>query len=471
MSQANVVGGSAQQYSLPLDAQRTVNYRIIVDQDGKSPAGLISRPGLNLIGTTGNGPGRGGILPANGRVFVVSGSGLYEQQIDGSSTLRGTLDQNSGIVTMADNGFQLAVCDQQNLYIFTYATNVFTKVVTANLPSAVTVTFIGGYFIINKSFNSGIFQISAPYDGLTWAALDFATAESSPDSLQRVISISGQLWLVGTNSIEIWSNTGAATFPFQRVNSAAQLAVGALAPFAVAEIDNTMFWISRTDKGFGIVNRADGFSPKRVSTDAIELRLQAATDPSSFRIISYQEAGHTYCSITGGGMETALVLDIATGIWTEDAYLNDSGAYEQPLTSYLFYAFGKIIALDRLNGNVYEQSINFYSDNGADIARDRIFTHIFNKSVRFRIKNLAVFFETGTGNVTGNGTNPVAQLRISEDGGRSFGTTYEGTIGQVGQFNERGVLFWQLGAYFQATFRLRVTEQIKVAVNGAEWNI
>lgn len=469
MVQANVVGGSSQQYSLPLDAQRTVNYRIIVDQDGKSPAGLISRPGLNLLGTTGTGAGRGGILAANGRVFIVSGSGLYEQQNDGSSALRGALDQTSGIVTMADNGFQLAVCDQQNLYILTYATNVFQKVVTANLPSAASVTFIGGYFIVNKAFNSGIFQISAPYDGLTWEALDFATAESSPDSLQRVMNISGQLWLVGSNSIEIWSNTGAASFPFQRVNSAAQLSVGTVAPFAVAEIDNTMFWIGRNERGFGIVNRADGFSPKRVSNDAIELKIQAASDPSSFKIISYQEAGHTYCMITGGGMDTALVLDIATGIWTEDAYLNESGQYEQPLQTYLFYAFGKIIALDRRNGNVYEQSIYYYSDNGDDIARDRIFTHIFNKSIRFKIKNLAVFFETGTGNETV--PNPVAQLRISEDGGRSFGTTYEGAIGQVGQFNERGVLFWQLGSYFQATFRLRVTEQIKIAINGAEFNV
>ena len=471
MVQANVVGGSNQQGSLPFDAQRTVNFRIVTDQDGKTPASLISRPGLNLIGTTGTGPGRGGITAANYRVFVVSGSGLYEQQSDGTSTLRGTLDQNTGIVTMADNGFQLAVCDQQSLYIFTYATNAFQKVVTANLPSAASVAFIGGYFIVNKSFNSGIFQISAPYDGLTWAALGFATAESSPDALLRVMSISGQLWLVGASSIEIWSNTGAAEFPFQRVNSAAQISTGTIAPFGVAEIDNTLFWISRNDKGFGIVYRADGFSPKRVSTDAIELRLQAAPDPSSFHMITYQEAGHTYCTITGAGMETAPVLDIATGLWTEDCYLNSSGTYELPLVVYTFLAFNQIIALDKNNGNIYVQSLNYYSDNGDNIARDRIFTHIFNKSVRFRLKNLAVFFETGTGNEAAPGTNPIAQLRISEDGGRSFGSTYEGFIGQVGQFQERGVMFWQLGAYFQATFRLRVTEQIKVAVNGAEFNI
>lgn len=466
---AGILGGSSRQRSLKQDAQRTVNLWAVQDQDGIDVAALYSRPGLNLLGSTGTGYGRGGLQASNNRVFVVSGSQLFEERGDGSSVLYGSLDSSTGYVTMADNGLQLAACDGISLYIFTYATNVFLKVVNPNLPSASSVIFLDGYFVVSKSPNSGIFQISAPYDGTSWAALDFATAESSPDSLLCVQSIQGQLWLFGVQSTEIWQNTGAASFPFQRTNSAAKLSVGTIAPYTVLEVDNTGYWVGQDKQGKGIVYKADGFSPQRISTTPIELILQAAPDPTNLRGFVYQEMGHTFYIITGGGMETAPVLDLATQLWSEWAYLDEAGNYELPLQSYVFYAFGKIIALDRLNGNVYEQKMDFFSDNGNPIARDRTFTHLFNKSQRFRISNLCIFFEEGVAN--DNIPAPVALLYISADSGRSYGTPFVASLGLVGEFNERGALFWQLGSYFQATFRTRVTDAVKVVICGGEFNV
>ncbi|MFK5281900.1 hypothetical protein ACI3PL_20320, partial [Lacticaseibacillus paracasei] len=92
------------------------------------------------------------------------------------------------------------------------------------------------------------------------------------DSLLRVAAIFGQLWLFGDLSIEPWNNTGNATFPFQRVNSSARLSVGVAAHASVLELDNTAFWVGKDVFGTGIVYKADGFSPQRISTEAIELR-------------------------------------------------------------------------------------------------------------------------------------------------------------------------------------------------------
>lgn len=469
---ANVVGPSARQKSLDLDAQRTINMYAVVDQDGKEPAALYSRPGNKLLGVTGSGPGRGGLLAVgNNRAFVVSGGQLFEEFSDGTSNVLGSLSTTAGIVTMAENGFQLAVCDGTSLYIFTYATNAFIKVSNPNLPSASTVTFLGGYFIISQSPTSGIFQISAPYDGTSWAALDFATAESSPDALLIVLNINGQLALVGSYTTEFWTNTGAAAFPFQRTNNAAILSVGTIAPYSALLLDNTLYMIGRDINGYGIVYKADGYTPVRVSTDPMELRIQAAPDPASLRSFSYQDGGHTFLIITGGGMETALVLDLATQLWTEWAYLNSTGTYELPLTSFLFSAFNKIIALDKTNGNVYVQSGDVYSDNGTEIVRDRTFTHIFNMSKRFRLKNLAVNVETGVGNNISPGANPMCELYISSDGGKTFGNPQVQPIGRIGQYMERGVMFWRLGSYFMATFRFRITASVKVAIVGGNFNI
>lgn len=465
--EAGVVGGSSQELSLPFNAERTVNMYAVLDQRGKKPASLYARPGNALFATVGVGAGRGGFTSTNNRVFDVSGAELYEIFSDGTKTLRGSLNTSAGNITLAENGVQLAICDSVDLYIFTYATNILIRVVSANLPSAASVIFLGGYFIVNRSLTSGIFQISAPYDGTTWGALDFATAESSPDSLVRVANVSGQLWLVGDLTIEVWSNTGAASFPFQRLNSAANLSVGTSSPDSFLQIDNTAYWIGKDRNGSGIIYKADGFTPQRLSTEAIELRLQSAPDVGSLKAMAYQEAGHTFYIITGGGMETALVYDISTRLWCEWAYFNSLGQYELPLTNYLFNAFGKTLALDRTNGNIYHQSQAYFSDNGDEIACDRIFTHIFDNGKPFRVNNLTVNFETGVGNTTI--TDPKVMLYLSNDGGRTFYTYYETALGKIGKFLTRAV-FWRLGRHRQCTFRVRVTDSVKRVITGGGFN-
>ncbi len=464
---AGVVGPSSQEASLPFNAERTVNMYAVLDQQGKKPASLYSRPGNALFANLGSGAGRGGFSAANGRAFIVSGSELYELSSAGAGTLRGSLLTSSGDLTIAENGLQLAICDGRDLYILTYATNVFQRVVSANLPSAASVVFLDGYFIVNRSLTSGIFQISSPYDGLTWAALDFATAESSPDSLLRVAVIFGQLWLFGDTLTEPWNNTGAASFPFQRVNSSARLSVGTIAPSTVLALDNTAFWVGKDENGAGIVYKADGFSPQRISTEAIELRIQSAPSMSTLKAMAYQEAGHVFYIITGGGMETALVYDVSTRLWFEWAYLNTYGQYELPLTNALFYAFGKTLGLDRISGKIYHQSSAYYSDNGEEIARDRIFTHIFDNGNPFLIKNLTVNFETGVGNTTVS--NPKCMLYLSRDGGRTFYVYYEAFMGKIGEFLTR-VVFWRLGRHRQCTFRVRVTDSVKVVMTGGAFN-
>jgi len=464
---AGVVGGSSQQASLPFNAERTVNMYAVLDQQGKKPASLYARPGNAVFATLGSGAGRGAFTATNGRAFVVSGSQLYELLAGGTGTVLGSLLTSSGDITMAENGVQLAICDGVDLYILTYATNTFQRVVNPNLPSAASVTFLDGYFVVNRSFTSGIFQISAPFDGLNWAALDFASAESSPDSLLRVAVVFGQLFLFGDISIEPWNNTGAATFPFQRVNSSSQISVGVAAPSTILELDNTAFWVGKDKNGTGVVYRADGYSPKRISTEAVELRLQAAPSISTLKAMAYQEAGHTFYIITGGGMETAQVYDVSTNLWVEWSYFNSSGNYELPLTNDLFYVFGKTLSLDRTSGKIYEQSSKYYSDDGEEIACDRIFTHIFDNGNPFLIKNLILNFETGVGNTTVE--NPKAMLYLSNDGGRTFYTYYEAFMGKAGEFLSR-VVFWRLGRHRQCTFRVRVTDSVKRVITGGAFN-
>lgn len=460
-----LVGPTYQERSLPFDAQRTINLFPVFDAKGKEVSALYGTPGLELFSTAGAGPVRGCFAAANGRAFVVANSGLYELTSGGAATSRGTFDTSIGIVSIEENGFQLAICDGTNLYLFTYATNAFAKVTDIDFPASVgTVTFIDGYFIVNEN-DSGKFYISTQYDGLAWAALDFATAESSPDELLRVYNAVGQLWLFGTKTAEIWTNTGASSFPFERI-SGAKMETGILAPHTAIAVDNSIFWVGRDNIGSGIVYRAQGFSPARISTNPIELIIQAAPTPETLRAYTYQQEGHTFYIITGGGMETTLCYDISTQQWHERAFLNESGEFEPHLGSCGMYAFNKQLVGSRQNGKIYEMSLDLYSDDGAEMASERIYTHLSDEGQRIRFNQLEIALESGVGNQSDPGQDPHISLRISRDGGRSWSTTYSTSIGRVGQYRKRAV-FRRIGIATDMTFRVRITAPVKRTLIGS----
>ena len=461
-----LVGSSYQQRSLPFDAQRMVNLYAISDPQGADVASLLGTPGLNLNTTAGVGPTRGSIAAANGRAFVVSGSEFYEISSTGVATLRGSLMTSGGIVTVAENGFQVAVCDGSSLYIFTYATNVFAQVTDPDLPSPANVSFANGYFVVTKN-NSGQFYISALYDGTSWAALDFASAESSPDNLQIAVPFLGQLALFGSNTLEIWRNTGDSTFPFARISGATP--VGTISPYTVISLDTSVYWVGNTNEGAGIVYQAQGFSPKRISTEAIERVLQAEPNPQLLRSWGYQQDGHVFLVITGGSLATSLVYDLTTQLWHERSFLNTAGEDEQHLGSCCMYAFNKQLVGSRLDGKIYEMSLDVYSDNGSPISRRRIYTHLLDELKDVRYNSLHIGFETGVGLQSGQGSDPTVSLRISQDGARTWSNYFTSSIGAVGNYQKQ-VKFRRLGIQQQCTFEISFTDPVKVAITGSYLN-
>ena len=136
--------------------------------------------------------------------------------------------------------------------------------------------------------DSDQFVISALNDALTYDPLDIATAEGSPDDLIGLIVDHREVQFYGKHSIEIWYNSGAADFPFERQGNAF-IERGCLARDSIIKIDNSVMFVG-DDR---IVYRLDGYSPIRISTHALEADIASATD---FWAFSYTQEGHKYLS-------------------------------------------------------------------------------------------------------------------------------------------------------------------------------
>lgn len=466
MVKIGLVGPSYQQRSLPWDAQRTINLIPMADEMGKEVTSLIGTPGLTLFATAGSGPIRGAFESSNGRAFFVSGNTLFEISSLGIATSRGTLNSNSGQVSMAEGLTQMVICDGADGYYFTYSTNTLAQITDADFPStAGFMTNVSGYFIATEE-DTGRFYISTLNDASAWDALDFATAESSPDLLVAAVNALGLLWLLGDKTIEPWQITSSGAFPFSSVGSGAVINYGLLARHSVLEIDNTIVWLGKDKYGKAIVYRADGFTPARISTTPIELKLQELDDYSNVVAWGYQMDGHLYYILTGGELETSLAYDFTTGLWHERAYLNSDGELEQHLGICHVFAFNKHLVGDRRNGRVYDMDMETYTDAGDYISRERIFTHLSDEGRRIRYNELEIGFEAGVGLTTGQGSDPLASLRLSRDGARTWSDWQYASMGKIGEY-QTSVKFRRLGVTPQMTFHTKVTDPVKVAITGA----
>ena len=79
---------------------------------------------------------------------------------------------------------------------------------------------------------------------------------------------------------------------------------------------------------------------------------------------------------------------------------------------------------------------------------------------------IVVNMETGVGIVSGQGSDPVVILQISDDGGRTWGTEMREKIGKLGHF-QTGVRWTALGAFYERILRVRVSDPVFLSIHSA----
>ena len=497
-----ILGSSYVTRSVNAADNRMVNlYPEIVPEGGKEPAYLMRAPGLRLLQTVGSGPIRG-LWTYGGYGFVVSGDSLYRIDSSWAISLKGTVS-GSGPVSMVDNGTQLFIACNGPSYIYNLTTDVFAQITDPDFPGAVTVGYIDGYFVFNEP-NSQKFWVTSLLDGLSVDPLDFASAEGSPDGLVSLIVDHREVWLFGTNSVEVWYDAGLQDFPLARIQGAFN-EIGCAASYSVAKLDNGLFWLGADARGKGIVYRSQGYTGQRISTHAVEWQIQQYSDISDAIGYTYQQDGHAFYVLIFPTANTTWVYDVSTGAWHERA----GWAYEKFTRhrSNCQMAFNnEIVVGDYQNGNIYAFDMTKYTDNG-DIQkwlrRWRALPTGQNDLKRTTQHSLQLDCETGVGldgydsyevvvdllaaessalitteggddilldfTVT-QGANPQVMLRWSDDGGHTWSSEHWKSMGKIGRYGYR-TIWRRLGMTLKIrdrVYEVSGTDPVKIAIMGAE---
>jgi len=464
-----ILGSSYVARSVNAADSRMVNlFPEIVPEGGKEPAFLNRAPGLRLLATVGSGPIRG-LWTYGGSAYVVSGIKLYKIDANYTATFLG-LVSGAGPVSMADNGTQLFIACNGPSYIYNASTNVFVQISDPDFPGAVCVAYLDGYFVFNEP-NSQKVWVTSLLDGSAVDPLDFASVEGSPDNLVSLIVDHREVWLFGTNSVEVWYDAGNADFPLARLQGAFN-EIGCAAAYSVAKLDNALFWLGSDARGSGIVYRANGYTGQRVSTHAVEFAIQNYGDISDAVGYTYQQEGHAFYVLIFPSANTTWVYDVSTQAWHERAGFSN-GSFTRHRSNCQLNFNNEIIVGDYENGNLYAFDLNVYADNGAVqkfLRSWRALPPGQNNLKRTAQHSLQLDCESGVGLVTGQGEDPQVSLRWSDDGGHTWSNYHTKSIGKIGEYGRR--VFWRrLGMTTKLrdrVYEISGTDPTKMVIMGAE---
>jgi hypothetical protein len=275
--------------------------------------------------------------------------------------------------------------------------------------------------------------------------------EDAQDNWLFALAFRDELWLFGERTTSVYYNdVNDPDIPW-KPNESAFIQMGVLSPYSVCVCGGAPMWLGRDDAGSAVVYRANGYTPVRVSTYAVEYALQSSLVgvTGSAEACTYQMNGHVFYELTlpenspdepGGTYGSTWVYDVTEGLWHERGERNATQFQQMDTRGY----FGGL-TLSRSSGSVYIVSTNINSTfsstatNGSPIVRLRRAPHINVSQRRIRYSHFRLLTQPGNGlggvPSTTVGYDPNITLSWSNDGGQTFGTAYPAATGQIGAFD------------------------------------
>ena len=330
------------------------------------------------------------------------------------------------------------------------ASTVLYPIVDADYPRLETVDFMDGYFIGNELATQK-YYISGLYAGTGWNALDFASAEGSPDLLVAVKADRGAVYLLGTYTTELIANSGAEDFPFSRVGVPSDW--GLMARDSVAKITGGILLLGRNKLGQAQVVMMSGSSGKAISTPDVDRLINERASLSAATAFSYMQGGHEFYQLNLS--DKSFLYDATEGAWhTVESY--NIGRHRADSS---FLLVNKVIVSDYANGKLYVLDKGTYTDNSDPIVTKIIGSHIFNGADFISLNEIDVEMGVGVGLTSGQGSDPQIMLQISKDGGQTWGNERWTTFGMTGQYKTL-VRFNRIGRAYNITVKLAISDPV-----------
>ena len=456
---------SYQHRSRPASSARLLNcYPELMPPGAPVPVILMRAPGTKDWTTVGTGSIRGmwqaEIGFASGRLdrlYVVSGREFYSVDSSGNATLIGDIGTPNNL-DFDYNKDSLVIVNEPRAYSYDGAT--FAEITDSDFTSrgAGNVEFLENFLLFREPNSDRMFGADLG-SATDFDALNFVNADSNPDNLLGIISDHRSLVCFGSETTELYENTGVAGFPFERIINGT-MQVGLAYENLYGRCFDVVYFIADDLT----VRRLDGNQPVRISTHFIEQKLEQDFTISSGYAFSYWQEGHFFMGFTFN--EGTIVYDAVTQEWHERE------SYNRPYYRFDNFArfAGKTLAGDRDSNEIVEVDVKTYSEavNDPEMASnvhimEWTYQPIYAEGIRAFHDRLEVRFEAGVGLTTGQGSDPKLMMEYSDDGGSTWNALPTRTLGKKGEYQDRAV-WHNLGSARQRVYRGSVSDPVPVYI-------
>lgn len=408
-------------------------------ESDKSPVRLIGAPGITPLSTVGTDVR--GLLTVDNLLYIVSGTKLYKMDTNNVVTELGDIGGGGAVVMVADRS-DVVVLSSGSAYVWNGTT--VAQVTDPDFRTASDMEFLDN-FILFVEADSDRFFAAEIGDATSYDALDFATAESSPDKLVGMIVDHRQIILAGQKTIEIWWNAGAAGFPFERIPNGA-LEIGCAAGKSLAKADNSVFWLDDSR----IVRRLSDLTPIRVSQHGVEEAISKYATVSDARAFTYTDQGHIFYVLTFPTQGATWLYDITTGEWSERETLG----YDYWRVSHYAYFNDQHIVSETDSGRLGVMSSNTYSEFGGDMVMEWWYAPIYADGKNLRHAKFQLVTRAGKADSSQVG------LSYSDDDGQTFTAMPLRNMGATGEYWAR-TQWHRLGASRARVYKCFISDPVE----------
>lgn len=395
-------------------------------------------------------------------LYVVAGNKFGSVNSSGTFTqLGGNLTTSTGFAKIVaitggtNTNNQLVIIDGTNGYAYNIGTSTATfPIADADFPQTVTDVAAQDDYVFVQKPNSGIFNYSNLSDTTAWAALDFALKFRNADRLMSILSNKGELWLLGSKSIEVWTNTGDTALPFQR-RSDVLINEGCASTRGAIIAANRIIYFGRSLNGGYKACGIDSYESKTISTRAIETQFNNLTAPSECILYSYFKDGHEFVDFTFPTDSKTFTIDLSMGVWIKKESLV-SASYGRFIGNCSAFCYNKSLIGGFNTGIIYTQSASVYTENGVAIRRRFVSPTIYQEGKRIFIHRLQIDCQTNVGTGT-------FLLELSNDHGNTWETVGTYTVPTSGSGQ---IYTTSLGSGFSFMFRITTTDNFNFILLG-----
>ncbi len=440
--QLDIATGFYQSASLPLSAQRCINWEPqIPEVEALSLRALFDPYGIAtkaLTGATITGINRGAQV-VNKVPYFINQNTLYSFDLAGVVTNHGAID-GEGRVSLANNGqFLVIVVPGVTGYAFNNVDSSLTEITDIDFQVSDTVSFKDGFFIFTASDGEQFF-ISRLNQPLVYRALDIGSAEVRPDKIVASHVSRNELRVYGEDTIELFQNIGGADFPFQRVRGG-DIQKGLHAKFSVIDFDNSFVFLGGAVNELTAVWRMSG-GVEKISTSAIDNAIQKYTEAeiADAFAFTYAYGGSYFLAFTFTSVNIpskTFVYDATASalsgerVWHE----RQSGVTDDKwrITA-IVSAFGELLVGDSIDGRIGVLTRDLPTEYGAAVFRQKASMPFQDDQFPLFASEIKLKMESGVGTIAG--LDPQIKMEFSDNGARSFKIGGLRSYGKIGDYDQ-----------------------------------